>query len=156
MHIYLTCWNKLILIPTTSLCISLIIVGNIVQTLAEVQDDILSFYLCGPIYHDTQVPGPVSQSGAESNYNEACTTGVALIHFRMWINETLNKDSDILTEESPLIILDSKSAACMATNGKDTKYTRHIYTRVNFVRSDQGLRAAKVTRLLAILGYTRA
>ena len=33
------------------------------------------FYQSGPIDHGTHVPGPVSQSIAESDYNAACTTG---------------------------------------------------------------------------------
>ena len=31
------------------------------------------FYQGGPIYHGTHVPGPVSQSSAESEDNTACT-----------------------------------------------------------------------------------
>ena len=37
----------------------------------------------------------------------------------MVIHELLNKDPDIVPEEDPPIILDSKSAVCMANNGKD-------------------------------------
>ena len=44
------------------------------------------FYQGGPIDHGTHVPGPVTQSSAESEYNEACTAGMALAHFRMLIN----------------------------------------------------------------------
>ena len=54
------------------------------------------FYQGGPIDHGTHVPGPVSQSSAESEYNVACTAGMALAHFRMIINELLNKDPDIV------------------------------------------------------------
>ena len=35
------------------------------------------FYQCGPIDHGTHVPGPVAQSSAESDYNSACTAGMA-------------------------------------------------------------------------------
>ena len=49
-----------------------------------------------------------------------------LSHFRILINELLNKDPYIVTEESPLIILDSKSTVCMAKNVKDTKHTRRV------------------------------
>ena len=52
---------------------------------------------------------------------------MALAHFRMLIHEFLNKDPYIVPEEFPLIVLDSKSAMCMAKNGKDTK---HIITLV--------------------------
>ena len=50
------------------------------------------FYQGGPIDHGTHVPGPVSQSIAESEYNAACTAGMALAHFRMLIHELLHKD----------------------------------------------------------------
>ena len=57
---------------------------------------------------------------------------MALAHFRMLIHEFLNKDPDIVPEESPLIVLDSKSDMCMAKNGKDTKHTIHIARRIHF------------------------
>ena len=44
------------------------------------------FYQGGPIDHGTHVPVPVSQSSAESEYNAACTAGMALAHFRMLIH----------------------------------------------------------------------
>ena len=68
------------------------------------------FYQGGPIDHGTHVPGPFDQSSAESEYNVAFTAGMALSHFRMLIHELLNKDPDIVPEESPLIVLDSKYA----------------------------------------------
>ena len=71
------------------------------------------FYQGGPIYHGTYVPGPVAQSIVVSQYNAACTAGMALAHFRMLINELLNKDPDIVPQESPLIIFYSKSAVFM-------------------------------------------
>ena len=43
---------------------------------------------------------------------------MALAHFRMLIHELLNKGPDIVPEEAPLIVLDSKSDMCMANNGK--------------------------------------
>ena len=46
-----------------------------------------------------------------------------LAHFMMLIHELLNKDPDIVPEEDPLIVLDSKSAMCVAKNGKDTIHT---------------------------------
>ena len=33
------------------------------------------------------------------------------------------------------MVLESKSAICMAKNGKDTKHTRHIARRMHFVRN---------------------
>ena len=58
-----------------------------------------------------------------------------LAHFRMLINEFLNKDTYIVTYEAPLILLDSRSDMCMAKNDKDTKHTRHIARRMHFVRN---------------------
>ena len=63
------------------------------------------FYQGWPIDHGTHVPGPVAQSSAESEYNAACTAGMALAHFRMLIHDFLNKDLDIVPEEAPLIVL---------------------------------------------------
>ena len=44
------------------------------------------FYQGGKIDHGTHVPWPVSQSSAESEYNAACNSGMALAHFRMLIH----------------------------------------------------------------------
>ena len=57
---------------------------------------------------------------------------MALAHFRMLIHELLKNDPDIVPEEYPLIVLDSKSAMCMGKNVKDTKHTRHITRRMHF------------------------
>ena len=62
---------------------------------------------------------------------------MALAHFRMLIHELLNKDPYIVPEEAPLIVLDSKSAMCMAKNGKDTKYTIHIPRTMHFVSNGE-------------------
>ena len=51
---------------------------------------------------------------------------MALAHLRVLIYVLLNEDPDMVPEEAPLIVLDSKSAVCMAKNGKYTKHTRHI------------------------------
>ena len=48
------------------------------------------FYQGGPIDHGTHVPGPVSQSSAEREYNAACTAEMALAHSRMLIHELIN------------------------------------------------------------------
>ena len=90
------------------------------------------FYQGGKIDHVTHVPGPVAQSSVESEYNASCTTGMDLAHFRMLMNELLDKDPDIVPEEDTLLTLDSKSAACMANNGEDTNHTSHIARRVHF------------------------
>ena len=41
----------------------------------------------GPIDHGTHVPGSVAQFSAESEYNAACTSEMALSYFRMLIHE---------------------------------------------------------------------
>ena len=89
------------------------------------------FYQGGPIDHFTHVTGPVAQSSAEIDYNTACTAGMDLAHFRMLIYESLNKDTDKVTEEALLIELDSKSDICISDNGKDTKHKMHIARRIN-------------------------
>ena len=62
---------------------------------------------------------------------------MTLSHFSMIRSDFLNKDPDIFPEQAPLIILDRKSAMCMANNGKVTKKTRHIYRRMHFVRNGE-------------------
>ena len=102
------------------------------------------FYQGGPIDHGTHVPVPVSQSSAESEDNAACTAGMDLEHFRMLIHEFLNEDPDMVPREAPLIVLDSKSAMCMAKNGKDTKHTRHIAMRMNFIKNGEKCKMHKI------------
>ena len=48
------------------------------------------FYQGGPIDHGTHVPVPVAQYNAESEYNAACTSGMALTHFRMLVHGLFN------------------------------------------------------------------
>ena len=62
----------------------------------------------GPVDNFTHVLGPVAKYSAESDYNAACTSGMALAHFRIINNELKNKDPDVVPEQAPLIILDSK------------------------------------------------
>ena len=57
-----------------------------------------------------------------------------LANLIMLIHELLNKDLEIVPEEAPLIVLDSKYAMCMAKHGKDTKHTRHISRIMHLVR----------------------
>ena len=63
-----------------------------------------------------------------------------LAHFRMLFHELLNKGTDIVTEAETLIILYSKSAVCMAKNGKDTNNTRYIARRAHLVRNGETCR----------------
>ena len=69
---------------------------------------------------------------------------MALAHFRMLIHELLNEDTDIVPDEAPLIVLDSKYAMCMDKNGKDTKHTRHIARRMNFLRNGKNCKMQKI------------
>ena len=66
-----------------------------------------------------------------------------LSHFRILINELLNKDPDIVPEQAPLIVLDRKSAMCMANNDKDTKNTRQIARIMHFVRNGEKVQDAQ-------------
>ena len=102
------------------------------------------FYQGGPIDHGTHVPGPVSQSSAESDYNSECTEGMALAHFRMLIHESLNKYPDIFPEKAPLIVLDINDAMCMAKNGKDKKHNRHIAKIMHLLRNGEECKMHKI------------
>ena len=102
------------------------------------------FYQGGPIDHGTHVPGPVAESRAYSDYNSSCTVGMAVAHFRMLVHELLIEDPYIVPMEAPLIVLDSKSAMCMAKNVRDTKHTRHIARRMNFVRNGEKCKMHKI------------
>ena len=62
----------------------------------------------------------------------------------MLIHEFLNKYPDIVPEEDPLIVLDIKSAICMAKNGKYTNHTRHIARRIHFVRNGDKCKMHKI------------
>ena len=110
------------------------------------KESYIILYQGGPIEHGTHVPGPVSQSSGESEYNAACTAGTDLSHLSMLIHELLNKDPDIVPEEAPLIVLDSNFSMCMAKNGKDIKHTRHIARRMNFVRNGEKCKMHKIDR----------
>ena len=43
-----------------------------------------------------------------------------------------------------MIVLDIKFAMCMAKNVKDTKHTRHIARRINFVRNGEKFKMHKI------------
>ena len=43
-----------------------------------------------------------------------------------------------------MIFLDSKSAMCMAKNGKDSKHTRHLARRMNLVRNGEKCKLHKI------------
>ena len=69
---------------------------------------------------------------------------MALSHFRVLVLEMLNEDPDMVPKEAPLIVLDIKSSMCMAKNGKDTKHTRHISRRMNFLRNGEKCKMHKI------------
>ena len=69
---------------------------------------------------------------------------MTLAHFRMLVAELLNEDPDEVPREAPLIILDSKSAQCMAKNGRGTKHTRNITRRMHFVRNGEKCKMHKI------------
>ena len=93
------------------------------------------FYQGGKIDHCTYVTGPVYQSSAESEYNSELTAGMDLSHFMMRNKYLAKKDPDVVPEQEPLIILDSKSCVFMVNNGKYTKHTIHIFRIMHVVRN---------------------
>ena len=50
----------------------------------------------------------------------------------------------MVPEEYPLIVLDSRYAMCIANNCRDTKHTRHIARRINFVRNGEKCKMHKI------------
>ena len=56
----------------------------------------------------------------------------------------LNKDPEIVPEESPLIVLDIKFAMCMAKNGKDIKHTRRIARRMYLISNGEKCKMHKI------------
>ena len=56
----------------------------------------------------------------------------------------MNEDTELVPKEAPLIVLDSKSAMCLAKNGRDTKHTRHIARRMHFVRNGEKCKTHKI------------
>ena len=50
----------------------------------------------------------------------------------------------MVPKEAPLVVLDSKSAMCMANNVRDTKHTRHIARRIHFVRNGEKCKMQKI------------
>ena len=65
---------------------------------------------------------------------------MALAHLRMLIHELLNKCTFIVPEEAPLIFLVGRCAMCISKNGKDTKQTRQITRKMNFITMEKSER----------------
>ena len=64
--------------------------------------------------------------------------------FKILIHELFNKDPDIVPKETPLIILDRKSAVYMDKSGKDTKHTIHIDRKVQFMINGEKCKMYKI------------
>ena len=56
----------------------------------------------------------------------------------------MNKNPYIVTEEDPLIILNSKSDVCMDNSGKDTKNTSNIVRRIHSVSNGEKCKIHKI------------
>ena len=69
---------------------------------------------------------------------------MALAHFRMLVHELFNEDPNMVSKETPFIVLDRKSAMYMAKNGRDTKHTRHIARRMHVVRNGEKCKMHKI------------
>ena len=95
------------------------------------------FYQGVPIDHWINIPSPVDQSSYEVEYNTTWTAAIDIAHFSILIIELFNNDPDVVPEQEHLIILDIKSAICMANNNKESKHTRHISRRINFIRNGE-------------------
>ena len=55
------------------------------------------FYQGEIFYHCTHVPGPVSKSSAESEYNAACNSRIVLAYSRIIKNELISKYPDVVS-----------------------------------------------------------
>ena len=66
--------------------------------IGRIKEAYIIFYQGGKIDHGTHVTGPVAQSIVEIEYNVSCNTGMNWAHFRMLINEFVNKDTYIVPE----------------------------------------------------------
>ena len=95
------------------------------------------FYQGGPIDHYTHDPGKVDKIISESEYNKAYSPGMDLSHFRILNNKFLNKDTDVVTEQAPLIILDRNLDVCTTKNGKGKKHTIQIDRTMHLLRKGE-------------------
>ena len=85
------------------------------------------FYKGVPINHFTHVPGPVSHSSAEIEYNAECTSGLDLEHFRVLNNDMINKDTDMVLENAPLILYSIGNQLCLCTRMVRTPITSKTF-----------------------------
>ena len=95
------------------------------------------FYQGVPIDYCTYVSGPVFQYTAESEYNALCTAVRVIESFRILDYNLLKKGQNVVPEQAPFIVLDTKSAICMAKTAKDTKHTIHVSRIIHFVRNGE-------------------
>ena len=68
---------------------------------------------------------------------------MALAHIIMLIHELLNKDTDIVTEEATLIVLDSKSSMCMDKNEHTLSFIKVDQLTMEHMFQDQLLNKVK-------------
>ena len=71
-----------------------------------------------------------------------CSNGFST--FQDIIHELLNKDADRVPEEAPLIVLDIKSAMCMAKDGNYIRNTSNIARRIHFVSNGEKCKMHKI------------
>ena len=90
------------------------------------------------------IKGASSGTMSGSVFKNSWINIMKLAHFRMLIHEFLNTDPYIFPDESPLIILYSKSDMCMTDNITDTKHTRNITRRMKFARNDEKCKMHKI------------
>ena len=76
-----------------------------------------------------------------------------LAHFRLLIHELLRKDPNIFPEEAPAIVLYSKYAMCVATNGNYIKHKRHIASRIFFKGMVKSERCTKLTGVRKVYNW---
>ena len=71
----------------------------------------------------------------------------------MLMHELFNKDTYIVSEEAPLIILNGKSAICMAKNCKETKHTRKIARIVHFKGTKKTVKCTGLTYVREVYNW---
>ena len=69
---------------------------------------------------------------------------MALSHLRMIKNSLKNTDPDVVPEKAHLIMVYRKSYVCLAKSVNDTIHTRHIFSRMHFVRNGEELNFNKI------------
>ena len=81
------------------------------------------------------ITGPVAKLFSESEYNAGRKYSNFSINFQYSKSLLFEKDPDMVTEQSLLIMLDTKSGICITNNGKYTKHTICIAIIINCERN---------------------